>query len=90
MTPHVFWRGSSLYPFNVFLGVLIYSLGIGRRMAILITVLSGALSYAPAALASLAGARSGMPPHITLGATFGIDGGRLSALLNAGKPIVAR
>lgn len=84
MTPRqlgVFWGGSSLYPFNVLLGVLIYALGIPLWLTILITVLGGALSYAPVALGSIAGARSGMPTHITLRATFGIDGERVNALL---------
>ncbi len=84
MTPKqlgVFWGGSSLYPFNVLLGVLIYSLGMPLWLTILITVGVGALSYAPVALASIAGARSGMPTHITLRATFGVDGERLNALL---------
>ncbi len=84
MTPRqlgVFWGGSSLYPFNVLLGVLIYSLGLPLWLTILITVGVGALSYAPVALASIAGARSGMPTHITLRATFGADGERVNALL---------
>ncbi len=77
----VFWGGSSLYPFNVLLGVLIYSLGLQLWLTILITVGVGALSYAPVALASIAGARSGLPTHIALRATFGIDGERLNALI---------
>jgi nucleobase:cation symporter-1, NCS1 family len=77
----VFWGGSSLYPFNVLLGMLIYSLGIPLWLAILITVVGGALSYAPVAIASIAGARSGMPTHITLRATFGVDGERVNAVL---------
>lgn len=84
MTPRqlgVFWGGSSLYPFNVLLGVLIYSLGMPLWLTIVITVVGGALSYAPVALGSIAGARSGMPTHISLRATFGIDGERVNALL---------
>jgi nucleobase:cation symporter-1, NCS1 family len=84
MTPRqlgVFWGGSSLYPFNVLLGVIIYSLGMPLWLTILITVIGGALSYAPVALGSIAGARSGMPTHISLRATFGIDGERVNALL---------
>ena len=84
MTPRqlgVFWLGSSFYPFNVLLGVIIYSLGMPLWLSILITVVGGALSYAPVALASIAGARSGMPTHITLRATFGMGGERVNALL---------
>jgi nucleobase:cation symporter-1, NCS1 family len=84
MTPRqlgVFWGGSSLYPFNVLLGVIIYSLGMPLLLAILITVVGGAISYIPVAWASIAGARSGMPTHITLRATFGIDGERVNAVL---------
>lgn len=77
----VFWGGSSLYPFNVFIGVLIYSLGIPLWLAILVTVVGGAASYAPVAIASIAGARTGMPTHTTVRATFGIDGQRVNALL---------
>ena len=77
----VFWGGSSLYPFNVFIGVLIYSLGMPLWLAILVTVLGAVASYAPVAIASVAGARSGMPTHTTLRATFGIDGQRANALL---------
>ena len=77
----VFWGGSSLYPFNVFIGVLIYSLGVPLWLAILVTVLGAAASYAPVAIASIAGARSGMPTHTSLRATFGIDGQRVNAVL---------
>lgn len=77
----VFWGGSSLYPFNVFIGVLIYSLGMPLWLAILVTVLGAAASYAPVAVASIAGARTGMPTHTTLRATFGIDGQRANAVL---------
>lgn len=77
----VFWGGSSLYPFNVFIGVLIYSLGMPLWLAILVTVIGAAVSYAPVAIASIAGARTGMPTHITLRATFGIDGQRVNAVL---------
>lgn len=84
MTPRqlgVFWGGSSLYPFNVLLGVLIYSLGLPLWLVILITVIGAVVSYMPVGLASIAGARSGMPTHITLRATFGADGERVNALL---------
>jgi NCS1 family nucleobase:cation symporter-1 len=77
----VFWFGSSLYPFNVLLGMLIYSLGMPLWLALLVTVGGGALSYAPVALGSIAGARSGMPTHIALRATFGVRGEPVNALL---------
>ncbi len=77
----VFWGGSSLYPFNVFIGVLIYSLGLPLWLAIMVTVLGAAASYAPVAIASIAGARIGMPTHTTLRATYGIDGQRINAIL---------
>jgi nucleobase:cation symporter-1, NCS1 family len=77
----VFWAGSSMYPFNVLIGVLIYSLGLPLWLAIAITVVGGAISYTPVAIASIAGARSGMPTHTTVRATFGIDGQRANATL---------
>jgi purine-cytosine permease-like protein len=77
----IFWAGSSMYPFNVLLGVLIYSLGVPLWLAILVTVGGGALSYVPVAFASIAGARSGMPTHIALRATYGVRGEPINALL---------
>src|SRR4051812_37835440 len=77
----VFWFGSSLYPFNVLLGMLIYSLGMPLWLALLVTVGGAAISYVPVALGSIAGARSGMPTHITLRATFGVRGEPVNALL---------
>ena len=77
----IFWAGSSMYPFNVLLGVLIYGLGVPLWIAILVTVGGGALSYVPVALGSIAGARSGLPTHIALRATFGVRGEPVNALL---------
>jgi purine-cytosine permease-like protein len=77
----VFWFGSSLYPFNVLLGMLIYSLGMPLWLALLVTVGGAALSYVPVALGSIAGARSGMPTHIALRATYGVRGEPVNALL---------
>ena len=77
----VFWFGSSLYPFNVLLGMLIYSLGMPLWLALLVAVGGGALSYAPVALGSIAGARSGMPTHIALRATYGVRGEPVNAVL---------
>ena len=56
----IFWAGSSMYPFNVLLGVLIYGLGLPLWLAIVVTVGGGILSYVPVAFGSIAGARSGM------------------------------
>ena len=84
MTPRelgMFWAGSSMYPFNVLLGVLIYGLGVPLWLAILVTVGGAALSYVPVALGSIPGARSGMPTHIALRATFGVRGEPLNAML---------
>ena len=77
----IFWAGSSMYPFNVLLGVLIYGLGLPLWLAIVVTVGGGALSYVPVALGSIAGARSGMPTHIALRATYGVRGEPINALL---------
>ena len=76
----IFWAGSSMYPFNVLLGVIIYSLGVPLWLAILVTVGGGILSYVPVALGSIAGARSGMPTHIALRATYGVRGEPINAL----------
>lgn len=84
MTPGqlgVFWFGSSLYPFNVLLGMLIYSLGMPLWLALVVTVGGAAVSYMPVALGSIAGARSGLPTHIALRATYGVRGEPLNALL---------
>lgn len=75
----IFWAGSSMYPFNVLLGVLIYGLGLPLWLAIVVTVGGGALSYVAPALGSIAGARSGMPTHIALRATFGVRGEPINA-----------
>ena len=77
----IFWAGSSMYPFNVLLGVIIYTLGMPLWLAIVVTVGGGALSYVPVALGSIAGARSGMPTHIALRATYGVRGEPINALL---------
>ncbi len=77
----IFWAGSSMYPFNVLLGVLIYGLGLPLWLAILVTVGGALVAYIPVALASIAGARSGMPTHIALRATFGVRGEPVNAVL---------
>ncbi len=77
----VFWFGSSMYPFNLLLGLLIYSLGLPLWVAVVVTFVGGALSYVPVALGSIAGARSGMPTHIGIRATFGVQGEPINALL---------
>ncbi len=77
----VFWFGSSMYPFNLLLGLLIYGLGLPLWLAVLVTVGGGALSYAPVAWGSIAGARSGLPTHIALRATYGVRGEPVNAAL---------
>ncbi len=75
----LFWVGSSLYPFNVLLGVLAFGLGLPAWAAILVCII-GALGYVYPAFGSIAGARSGMATYAVSRATFGINPGRINAL----------
>ena len=71
-----FWVASSLYPFNLLLGILVYSLGLKLWLSLVVVVVVG---YFFAGLASIAGARSGMSTQAITRVTFGINGNRLNA-----------
>jgi purine-cytosine permease-like protein len=74
-----FWVASSLYPFNLLLGILVYSLGLKLWLSLVVVVVVGFVAYFFAGLASIAGARSGMSTQAITRVTFGINGNRLNA-----------
>jgi purine-cytosine permease-like protein len=74
-----FWVASSLYPFNLLLGILVYSLGLPLWASLVVVVGVGFVAYFFAGLASIAGARSGISTQAITRVTFGINGNRLNA-----------
>jgi nucleobase:cation symporter-1, NCS1 family len=77
----LFWVASSLYPFNLLLGILVYSLGLPVWACLVVVVLVGGASYLYPALASMPGARSGIATQALTRLTYGIQGNRVNATL---------
>ena len=56
----LFWIASSFYPFNLLLGILVYSLGMPVWLTLVVVLGVGLAGYIYPAFASIAGARSGI------------------------------
>ncbi len=77
----VFWIGTNLYPFNIVLGVLAYTLGLSVWLTLLTLAAGILLSYWLVGLTSIPPARAGIPTMAVSRAAFGLRFARINAAL---------
>ena len=77
----VFWIGTNLYPFNIVLGVLAYTLGLSVWLTLLTLTAGVLLSYWLVGLTSIPPARAGIPTMAVSRAAFGLRFARINAAL---------
>src|SRR5688572_9892082 len=75
-----FWLGSNAYLYYVLIGAIVLSLGLSLAATIAAMVLGFAM-YLLVGVASVGGARSGLPTMTLTRAPFGVRGNRINTLL---------
>ena len=76
-----FWVGTNLYPFNILIGVLAYTLGLSVGVTLLVVVGGVLLSYWVVGLASIPSSRAGIPTLAVSRAPFGLRFQAINAAL---------
>ncbi len=77
----LFWIASSFYPFNLLLGILVYSLGMPLWLTLIVVLGVGLIGYIYPAFASIPGARSGIATQAVTRLTYGIQANRFNNLI---------
>jgi NCS1 family nucleobase:cation symporter-1 len=67
-----FWIGTNLYPFNILIGVLAFTLGLSVGLTILVVLIGIAFSYFAIGLSSVPSSRAGIPAMAVSRAAFGL------------------
>jgi len=76
-----FWVGTNLYPFNILVGVLAYSLGLSVGLTLLVVAVGVAFSYWVIGLSSIPSSRAGIPALAVSRAPFGLRFQAINAAL---------
>lgn len=76
-----FWVGTNLYPFNILIGVLAYTLGLSVGLTILVVAAGVVFSYWAVGLASIPSSRAGIPALAVSRAPFGLRFQAINAAL---------